>query len=136
MKDFKMDLVFTVLVILFLSLLSVLWRKTTRDSRYPPGPPTIPFVGNLNIVTKDMIVEFRKLRQKYGDVFSLVMGTQTVVVVNGIDTLKELFIKHGDVVSGRPDAFVMREMAKYRGAYTDCWKRSIYSRNVALCSVR
>ena len=115
MNNSKMNLVFTVLLILTVTLLSVLWMKTTRDNRYPPGPPTIPFLGNLNLVTKDMIVEFRKLRQQYGYVFSLVMGTQTVVVVNGIDTLKELFIKHGDVVSERPNAFLFKHLAKHRG---------------------
>ena len=110
-----MDFVFTTLLVLTVTLLSVLWMKTTRDNRYPPGPPTIPFLGNLNIVTKDMIVEFRKLRQQYGDVVSLVMGTQTVVVVNGIDTLKELFIKHGDVVSERPNSFIFKDITKHKG---------------------
>ena len=92
-----------------------LWTKSKRDPIWPPGPPTIPFIGNLNIDLTDRISAFRKLRQQYGDIFSLILGSQTVVVVSGVDTLKELFIKHGDVVSVRPDIFVFREISHYKG---------------------
>ena len=110
-----MDIITTLLVVLVLTLLLILWKKTSRDARYPPGPPTLPFLGNLNMNTADMVGEFRRFRQRYGDVFSLILGTKTVVVVSGYDTLKELFVKHADVVSERPDAFVFKEIGNHRG---------------------
>ena len=110
-----MDLVTSALVILVITLLLTLWKKTSRDARYHPGPPTLPFLGNLNMNTADMVGEFRRFRQRYGDVFSLILGTKTVVVVSGYDTLKELFVKHADIVSERPDAFVFKEIGKHRG---------------------
>ncbi|KAK3083803.1 hypothetical protein FSP39_003408 [Pinctada imbricata] len=103
-----------VLTIVFI-FLSWLWEKTRREKQWPPGPPTIPFVGNLNINMADLLTEFKKLRQQYGDVYSLVLGSQTVIVVNGLDTLKELFIKHGDVVSNRSDSIIISKISEYKG---------------------
>ena len=111
----QMDMITTLLVVLVLTLLLILWKKTSRDARYPPGPPTLPFLGNLNMNTADMVGEFRRFRQRYGDVFSLILGTKTVVVVSGYDTLKDLFVKHADIVSGRPDVFIFKDVMKNGG---------------------
>jgi hypothetical protein len=105
---------------IFLACLAVFlyiwWKKTTRDATLPPGPPTVPFLGNLLSVSPDTLMEtFMEYRQKYGDVFSLITGSRVLVVVNGYDTLREIFIKHGDVVSGRPDMFLTREIGKFKG---------------------
>ncbi|XP_061173512.1 cytochrome P450 2C28-like [Saccostrea echinata] len=52
-------------------ILYVWWKKTSRDSSLPPGPPTIPFLGNLLSVSPDTMLEnFQTYRKKYGDVFS------------------------------------------------------------------
>ncbi|XP_061173044.1 cytochrome P450 2H2-like isoform X2 [Saccostrea echinata] len=97
-------------------ILCVWWRKTSRDSSLPPGPPTIPFLGNLLSVSPDTMLEnFQTYRKKYGDVFSLITGTRTMVVVNGMDTIRDIFIKHGDIVSERPDLFVTKVITKYKG---------------------
>lgn len=77
--------------------LYILWIKTTRNATLSPGPPTTPFLGNLNVKLDNLPEAFREYRLKYGDVFSLILGSQTMVVVNGVQTLKEVFIKHGDV---------------------------------------
>jgi hypothetical protein len=58
---------------------------------------------------------FMEYRQKYGDVFSLITGSRVLVVVSGYDTLREIFIKHEDVVSERPDIFFTREIGKLKG---------------------
>ncbi|XP_061173046.1 cytochrome P450 2H2-like [Saccostrea echinata] len=97
-------------------ILCVWWKKTSRDSSLPPGPPTIPFLGNLLSVSPDTMLEnFQTYRKKYGDVFSLITGTKTMVVVNGMDTIRDIFIRHGDVVSERPDLFVTKVITKYKG---------------------
>ncbi|CAC5368548.1 Cytochrome P450 2C6,Cytochrome P450 2C31 [Mytilus coruscus] len=95
--------------------LYILWRKTTRNVTLPPGPPTTPFLGNLNRKLDNLPEAFREYRLKYGDVFSLILGTKTMVVVNGLETLKEVFIKNGDVTSERPDMFIAKEIGHYKG---------------------
>jgi hypothetical protein len=108
----------TVFIACLVVFLYIWWKKTTRDATLPPGPPTVPFLGNLLSVSPDTMVEtFMEYRQKYGDVFSLITGSRVLVVVSGYDTLRDLFIKHGDVVSERPDMFITNDIGKLKGIF-------------------
>ncbi|XP_048738008.1 cytochrome P450 2B5-like [Ostrea edulis] len=110
-----MDL-WTVFLAFVVILLYVWWKKTSRDSALPPGPPTVPFLGNLLSMAPDSMLEnFQTYRKKYGDVFSLITGTKTMVIVNGLDTIRDVFIKHADIVSERPDSYTTKEIFKYKG---------------------
>ncbi|XP_062621582.1 cytochrome P450 2C8-like [Saccostrea cucullata] len=111
MFDYWSIILSGVVVFLF-----IWWRKTTRDSTLPPGPPTVPFIGNLLSENPDTLLEkFEEYKNKYGDVFSLVTGSKVLVVVSGYDTLRDVFIKHGDVVSERPDSFLTTVIGKNKG---------------------
>ena len=111
MVDFWTVSLACVVVVLY-----IWWKKTTRDATLPPGPPTVPFLGNLLSVSPEtMLDKFQEYRKKYGDVFSLITGSRTLVVVNGYETLREIFIKHGDKTSERPDIFITREIGKFKG---------------------
>ena len=106
----------TVSLACVVMVLYIWWKNTTRDATLPPGPPTVPFLGNLLSVSPEtMLDKFQEYRKKYGDVFSLIMGSRTLVVVNGYETLREVFIKHGDTTSERPDIFFTKEVGRYKG---------------------
>ncbi|KAK3083971.1 hypothetical protein FSP39_006100 [Pinctada imbricata] len=105
----------SLVLCVIMTILVWLWKQTRRAADWPQGPPTIPFIGNANINFGDILTEFRKFRLQYGDIYSLVIGSKTVIVVNGLDTLKEMFIQHGDVVSQRADTIVTSNIAKYKG---------------------
>ncbi|XP_069129911.1 cytochrome P450 2B5-like [Argopecten irradians] len=71
----------------------------------PPGPPGYPVVGNFPLfISSDRSKLFHQLRGKYGDVFSLQLGSRRMVVINGYEALKEAFVKQADVFSERPTA--------------------------------
>ena len=42
------------------------------------------------------------MAQKYGDVFSLMLGNRLVVVLNGVNAIQEAIIKHSKAFAGRP----------------------------------
>ncbi|KAK3083663.1 hypothetical protein FSP39_000935 [Pinctada imbricata] len=131
-----MEYAVTLFLCVIITILVWLWSKTRRATNWPPGPPTIPFLGNLNINFGDMITEFRRFRQQYGDIYSLVIGSQTVVVVNGLDTPKEMFVKNGDIVSERADSFLVSEVTKRKGIASSSgslWKEH---RTFALSTLR
>lgn len=52
-----------------------------REKNLPPGPPTIPVLGNLHqIPKKGAHHQFTAWARKYGGIYSLKLGTGTAVV--------------------------------------------------------
>ena len=67
--------------IIFLVMLG-LSHKFKTNLLLPPGPTGLPILGMLNkIQTKPFHLFALDLRQKYGDIFSLRLGGQLVVVL-------------------------------------------------------
>ncbi|XP_071112705.1 cytochrome P450 2U1-like [Haliotis cracherodii] len=103
-------------VALFLAgVLAVLWLSTRRRSGLPPGPPLLPFVGNALSMGSDPRVTFKNLRQKYGDIFSVYVFHQPLIVLNGYNAIKEAIVKNADVFSHRPHSFVTDFIARGKG---------------------
>ncbi|XP_069129908.1 cytochrome P450 2J6-like [Argopecten irradians] len=95
----------------------------------PPGPVGYPVIGNLPLfLSGNRTATFRKLQRKYGDVFSLRLGSCNMVVINGYDTLREAFIKHGDTLSDRSENILSRHLSDngrgIAGSTGDFWKRT------------
>ncbi|KAL1328390.1 hypothetical protein HN51_038254 [Arachis hypogaea] len=68
----------------------------------PPGPPSLPIIGNLHHLKKPLHRHFRGLSEKYGDVFSLWFGSRLVVVVSSPTVVQECFTKNDVVLANRP----------------------------------
>ncbi|XP_069129053.1 cytochrome P450 2B4-like [Argopecten irradians] len=106
-------LVWTLLAVL---VVFYLWNRHQRLKSLPPGPTPLPLLGNLlDLASSDQLETFRKLREKYGDLVTLHVGSFTMVVVSGYDTLRELFVKRGDVTSIRPDIFTFTDITHRHG---------------------
>lgn len=72
----------------------------------PPGPTPIPFFGNLLSLRKYdecPYQGFSELKEKYGPVYALKMGSTPSVVVNTFDTIKEVLINKANSFDARPD---------------------------------
>ena len=59
-------------------------------------------IGACFRLGKNPHIEFTKMAQQYGDVFSLMLGNRLVVVLNGLDTIQEALVKHSTAFAGRP----------------------------------
>ncbi|XP_053462270.1 cytochrome P450 2G1-like isoform X1 [Nycticebus coucang] len=93
----------TVFLELCLSCLIILfaWKRINKGGKLPPGPTPIPFLGNLLQVRCDATFQsFMKLREKYGPVFTVYMGTRPVVVLCGHKAVKEALVDQGEEFSG------------------------------------
>ncbi|XP_067675718.1 cytochrome P450 2K4-like [Haliotis asinina] len=103
----------------FLGLTAVglwLWWWTRRPPTLPPGPPLVPFLGNLlSLDTTDPRKTFRKLRRKYGDIYSIYIFNKPVIVLNGYNILKDALVRHADVFSSRPSSFLTDHLLGGRG---------------------
>ncbi|KAK3586150.1 hypothetical protein CHS0354_033278 [Potamilus streckersoni] len=105
-----------ILLILLVIILFV-YNTTSKSRNLPPGPkPIYPIIGNLPAVAgKDVLLAFREMRTKYGDIFSLYFGHQLMIVINGYETIKAVLVKHGALFSERPHNFLSDEMCQGRG---------------------
>ena len=90
-------------IVIILIVLSYVYA-TRKALHIPPGPKIwLPVLGNIpSLVGKDVLQVFKALHKKYGDVFSIYMGSQLIVVLNGYDTIKEALVKNGKWFNDRP----------------------------------
>lgn len=77
------------------------WRSR-RPKNYPPGPPSLPFVGNaFQVPLQKQYLKFTSLRKDYGDIVGLKFGVHNIVVLNSARIVHELLEKRHDIYSGR-----------------------------------
>ncbi|XP_013365697.1 PREDICTED: cytochrome P450 2D6-like, partial [Chinchilla lanigera] len=90
-------------VAVFLLLVDLMHRRQRWAARYPPGPVPVPGLGNLlQVDFQNAAYSFYKLRSRFGDVFSLQLAWKPVVVVNGLEAVREALVKHSEDTADRP----------------------------------
>ena len=106
----------TILVFLVTFLLFYLFFNRDRSKNLPPGPFQWPLLGSLPYLTGDIRERFKELGRKYGDVYTIYIGSKRTIVLNSYEATKEAFTKHGAVFSGRPqDLFFVENITKGLG---------------------
>ena len=100
-------------------VLTFFWVRSRRPVDIPPGPRPFPFIGNLtSLFGSDLLQTNRKLKEKYGSIYSLSLGPYWAVFINDSNLLHEVFVKHADNFSDRPDVFFFKTMLNGKGEYT------------------
>ncbi|RDW79387.1 hypothetical protein BP6252_04025 [Coleophoma cylindrospora] len=113
------------------AILWALWyisKVGQRPKDYPPGPPTLPVIGNLHqMPAKHAHLQFQKWAEEYGPVYSLILGTKVYVVLSSDKAIKDLLDKRSAIYSSRPESYLGQEILSgglrvlFMG-YTDTWR--------------
>ncbi|KAF9024651.1 cytochrome P450 [Hymenopellis radicata] len=98
--------VFTVLLLgaiaIYIGL--CLLKVGSREHGLPPGPPTVPIVGNLFSFPREYTyIKLSEWAAQYGDIYSLKLGSGTVVVLSSATAVKELLDQRSANSVDRPD---------------------------------
>ncbi|KAJ7141788.1 cytochrome P450 [Mycena crocata] len=97
-----------------LSLFTAVYTYSTvrvRKTQYLPGPPGWPIIGNLfDLNVEHLYVKCREWAEIYGDVYSLNMLGETMVIVNSATAASELLDQRGTKYSGRPYMPMLTEL--------------------------
>ncbi|XP_069467790.1 steroid 17-alpha-hydroxylase/17,20 lyase [Ambystoma mexicanum] len=120
-----------VLAVLGLALFS-LWRSAggkLPHANYPRSLPSLPIVGSLLHLSSHSQphLMFCDLQKKYGNLYSLKMGSFYVVIVNNHLHAKEVLLKKGKVFAGRPRTVTTDLLTRDGkdiafGTYSPSWK--------------
>lgn len=78
-----------------------------RASGLPPGPPTLPLIGNLHqLPNRHLYRQFSKWAQEYGPVYSLILGTKVFIIISSDQAVKDLLDQRGSIYSSRPENYI------------------------------
>ncbi|XP_032747894.1 cytochrome P450 2B15 [Rattus rattus] len=107
-------------------LLLVSQNQPKTHGHLPPGPPPLPFLGNLlQMNRRGLLRSFMQLQEKYGDVFTVHLGTRPVVMLCGTDTIREALVDQAEAFSGRGTVAVLHPVVQGYGlifANGERWK--------------
>ncbi|KAK7052015.1 putative cytochrome P450 [Favolaschia claudopus] len=107
----------------------VVWlRKVgSREPGLPPGPPTLPLLGNLHRFPKESPhYKFTEWARTYGGIYSLKVGPGTVIVLTDAAAVKELMDKRSGSTADRPPMHVADVVAgglnMALSRYSESWR--------------
>lgn len=64
-----------------------------RAPGLPPGPPTLPLIGNPHqLPLRHLYRQFSKWAQEYGPVYSLILGTKVFIIISSDHAAKDLLV--------------------------------------------
>ncbi|XP_032341885.1 cytochrome P450 2A13 [Camelus ferus] len=97
-------LLVALLACLTITVLMSVWHQRKLRGKLPPGPTPLPFIGNyLQLNTEQMYNSFMKIREHYGPVFTVHLGSRRIVVLCGYEAVKEALLDQAEEFSGRGD---------------------------------
>ncbi|XP_013911887.1 PREDICTED: cytochrome P450 2F3-like isoform X2 [Thamnophis sirtalis] len=106
-------------ILLAMAASCLLFRHFAAKKRFaglPPGPPPLPFFGNmLQVDVKELIPSLRELSKTYGPLYTVHLGSRPCVVLSGYQVLKEALIDKAEEFSGRGDFPAVQMWSKGNG---------------------
>lgn len=95
---------------LILVIVKSFWRRIPQGLKSLPGPWGYPIIGSLLELGKNPHLALTQMSQKYGDVLQIRLGMRPVLVLSGLETIKQALVKQGEDFLGRPDLFSFRHI--------------------------
>ncbi|XP_045194438.2 cytochrome P450 1A1-like [Mercenaria mercenaria] len=129
-----------VLMVVFVLGLVVLGKRRAKIASSAPGPLGWPVIGNLPQLGRKPHKVLTDLRERYGDVYQIRMGSCPTVVLNGVKTIRQALVKQSEDFAGRPDFYSFKFIANGNSMgfsdYGARWKmhRRIAQNALALCA--
>ncbi|XP_025774494.1 cytochrome P450 1A2 isoform X1 [Puma concolor] len=82
------------------------WQpRVPKGLKRPPGPWGWPLLGHVLTLGKNPHLVLARLSQRYGDVLQIRIGSTPVLVLSGLDTIRQALVQQGDDFKGRPNLY-------------------------------
>ncbi|KAF9024669.1 cytochrome P450 [Hymenopellis radicata] len=94
-----------VLFLVVAAFIAYLTRTGKRENGLPPGPPTLPVLGNiLSFPREYLYLKLSEWATQYGGIYSLKLGSGTMIVLSSATTVKELLDQRSAHSIDRPES--------------------------------
>ena len=80
-----------VLILVLVVILSYNVYRNRLPKHFPPGPVNIPLLGAVHHLSDNLLHSFLNLRQIYGNIFGLKIGSNPTVVISDFHTCVKVF---------------------------------------------
>ncbi|XP_070575518.1 steroid 17-alpha-hydroxylase/17,20 lyase-like [Ptychodera flava] len=100
-QNFLSSPTYVLLVIVLMLVIAALWSMHI-PAGFPPGPRGLPFIGSLGALATDPVYNITDFTKKYGDIYSLKIGRERIIVLNNIELVREALVKKQNAFAGRP----------------------------------
>ncbi|KAF5812712.1 putative cytochrome P450 [Helianthus annuus] len=115
----ELAMVVPLAITISIVMLGVLWYKLTlssssRSPPLPPGPRSLPIVGYLPFLGRDLHNEFTNMAHTYGPIFKFYLGSKLHVVINTPELAKEV-VRDQDETFANRDLTVAASIIAYEG---------------------
>ncbi|KAF8971244.1 cytochrome P450 [Flammula alnicola] len=100
-----------------------------RKPKYLPGPPRLPFIGNLlQMPESESWLTYSKWAETYGDAMYLEIFGSPLVILNSYQSIVDILEKRSDIYSDRPVGIMANILMGWSQAivmapYNDRWRR-------------
>ncbi|KAJ0259172.1 hypothetical protein HA466_0055610 [Hirschfeldia incana] len=109
-----MFLLFSLISSCFLVFITARFRRNScLTATLPPGPPRLPFIGNIHQVGKNPHRSFADLSKTYGPVMGLKLGSLKSVVITSPEAAREVLRTHDQILSGRKSTDSIRSFGHH-----------------------
>ncbi|KAI3754288.1 hypothetical protein L1987_54069 [Smallanthus sonchifolius] len=112
-KD-EVPIAILVITISLVLMLGVSWYKSTTSPPLPPGPYSLPIVGYLPFLGRDLLTKFTSMAHTYGPIFKFYLGSKLHVVINTPELAKVVVRDLDDIFANR-DLTVAASVLTYGG---------------------
>ncbi|XP_057799374.1 cytochrome P450 71D13-like [Salvia miltiorrhiza] len=103
-------------------------RSKPVSSNWPPGPKTLPVIGNMHLLSALAFRSISELAKQYGPLMRLKLGEVDTIVVSSREVAREMLKQHDPCYADRPESIGIKVLwYNYRdiafSPYGDYWRQ-------------